>query len=545
VNLSTPWSVLSDTFYRQRGDPLTQSHLDAGLGRRAARGAVTTVVTQWSQFVLQTGSTVVLARLLSPSEFGIAAMVTALIGIGDAFWNLGLQTATIRYKNVTHRQVTFFFWLQVTVGASLTALTIGCAHVVAGFYHNPKVFAVTVVYASYFTVSGLLAQHQAVLTRQMRFTTLAFTDVFAMAVGVATAITVASLGGSYWAIVSASLVTLVVRLCLYWWTSGWIPGRPRRAPGVGPMVQFGMKLALTNLLDYSALNADNVLIGHSYGSAALGLYSRAYNLLLMPINQIHQPMGRIAVPVLSYLQDQPARFRKYYQTALSAVAYLAMPLIATVAALSHEVIVILLGQRWEPAARIFQVLAIAGIVNVLRNPNGWVFTATGHAGRQAAWAVINRPIMILGFVLGLPWGAMGVAWAYTITNLVLLLPACAWAVKDTPLRLADLGEAGWRPMVLGIAAFLAASGCHVWLGSLPVFVVAAAGFGAAGVVMALAVLCWPAVRADVRNFRQVFVTARSGPGGGGPAAAANAADPADPGPSGASEPSRVTAGDSP
>jgi PST family polysaccharide transporter len=324
-------------------------------------------------------------------------------------------------------------------------------------------------------------------------------------VGLTAAVVVAAMGGSYWAIVVSSQLTLLIRLGLYWWTSGWLPSRPQRAPGVGPMVRFGLNLAATNVLDYAGLNADNVLIGHAYGSTTLGLYSRAYNLLLMPVNQIHQPVARVAVPVLSYLEDQPERFRRYFKAAVSAVAYVAMPLIATAAALSKEIIVVLLGRRWVGAAPIFEVLAVAGILNILRNPNVWLFTSTGHTGRQSTWALINRPIMILGFVLGLPWGAIGVAWAYTITNLVLLVPACAWAVKDTPVRLRDLATAGWRPFVIAAAAFTAAASCRAWLpAGWDELETGALGLLAAAAAIAATVSLWPGARRQVRELRSAF-----------------------------------------
>jgi O-antigen/teichoic acid export membrane protein len=509
VRLGATWRALGELFYRHRGDPLAQTHLGASLGARAARGAISTFLTQWSRFVIQTGSTIVLARLLTPSDYGVAAMVTALVGIGDAFRNLGLQTATIRYKRVTHEQVTFFFWLQVVLGITLTLVGIGCANLIATFYHNPKLVHVTIVYSTYFAISGLLAQHLAVLTRQMRFTCLALIDVFSLAIGLTVAIVIAVLGGSYWAIVASALVALLVRLVLYWWTSGWVPGPPRRASGVAPMVRFGLNLSVTNLFGYVGQNADNVLIGHAYGSVALGLYSRAYNLLMLPVNQIQQPMARVAVPVLSYLQDQPERFRKYYETAVSAVAYLAMPLITTVAALSSEVINILLGPRWSAAAPIFQVLAIAGTLNIIRNPNSWVFTAMGHAGRQTAWALISRPIMVAGFLIGLPWGPIGVAWSYTITNLVLLVPGCAWAVKDTPLRLSDVLGAGRRALFISVVTFGVAEACHELLQSLPPLVIAAAGFVCAGIVMLASFAFWPAVRADIQTLRNVLANSGS------------------------------------
>ena len=505
-------SRVAGFFARTRGDPLAQHHLGSGLGRRAARGAVSTVATQWSRFLLQTASTVVLARLLTPSDYGLVGMVTALIGVGDALWNLGLQTATVQRKEITHRQVTFFFWLQLLLGTVLTLLTCAAAPLIVGFYHRPSLYPIVYAYSVCFVLGGALAQHRAVLSRQMRFALNSVIDVIGLVVGSVAAVIVAIVGGAYWAIVVQTLVMLGVQAAMYWYCSGWRPSRPRWEHGMWPLVSFGVNLSLTNMLAYVGQNADNVLIGKVYGAVPLGIYSRAYNLLLLPARQVQAPVGRVAVPVLSFLQDQPERYRRYYHAAASGLCYIAMPLMTTLAALAPEVVDILLGPRWKAVAPIFRILAIAGVFLALRNPNGWIFTSTGHTGRQVVWAAFSQPVLVASFFVGIHWGVAGVAWAFTIATLAVLIPAFIWAVRDTPLTLRDVWGAGWRPLFLSGCTYLAAFGVHRLLHGFGSFVIVLAGGVAALAVLAAAYLAWPAVHDDINQLRDMLVRGRRGGG---------------------------------
>ncbi len=490
---------------RTKADPLAQEHLGKGLGRRAARGATATLVTQWARFVLQTASTVVLARLLTPDDYGLVGMVSALLGAGDALWNLGLQTATMQRKHITQAQVSYFFWLQAGLGLLLTVVACACAPLVVGFYGKPALFPIIYVYSLVFVLGGLLAQHRAVLFRQMRFTLVAIIDVVALAIGSGAAVAVAAIGGTYWAIVVQTVVMLFVQAIWFWYASGWRPSRPRREPGMWPLLSFGINLSLTNLLGYLGQNADNILVGKVYGTAPLGIYSRAYNLLLLPIRQIQAPMSRVAVPVLSYLQDQPDRFRRYYHASASALCYLAMPLMTMLAALSPQVVDILLGHKWHAVAPVFGILAIAGVLQMLRGPNSWIFTATNHTGRQAAWALISQPIMIGSFFIGIRWGIKGVAWAFTISTLIVLIPAFVWAVHDTPLSLRDVWRAGYRPLTLSVIAFgvsLAVRDAMRSFGSWPILLTAVA---ASLLAMGVTLLFWPTARREIFELRAMLV----------------------------------------
>jgi O-antigen/teichoic acid export membrane protein len=509
---AAPLRAAGEALRAPSGDPLAQDGLGESLRRRSARGALSTVAGQWVRLILQIGSTVILARLIAPEEYGLVGMVLALIGIGDAVLNLGLSQATVQRRDVNTLQVTFFFWLQASVGAFLTLVTMALAGTIADFYGHDQLVPLTMVLATMFLINGLAAQHQAVLSRQMRFGALALIDLLGLVSGVILAIAIAALGGGAWALVAQTMAVPVCRLLVSWKASGWRPGPPRRVTGVSGMVRFGLNLTATNALDYSAENVDNVLIGRFYGAEALGLYSRAYSLLLLPIRQVTEPLARVAVPVLSLLQGEPERYRRFFTVALSSVAYVSLPLICLLSALSHEVIALMLGARWAGVAPIFQILAFAGMIISLRSTNGWLFVSTGQTGRQATWALINRPVIVAGIIAGVPWGVTGVAWGLVGAHVALLVPSFIVAVKGTAVHLTDFWRSTWRPAVLAAGVYAIGTLVHTKLEAADWLVLVAGGLSAV-VLMASAMRWWPAVRRDVHDLIEAFGVARRARGG--------------------------------
>ncbi len=504
----TRWPhALAVTLRRPAGNPLEQDGLGAGLGQRSARGAASTVFGQWSRLVLQMLSTVVLARLVNPDEYGMVGMVVAVVGIGDALSNIGLSQATVQRKDVSQAHVTLFFWLQVAVGSLLTLLTMLGAQALSEFYHRPQLVGLTLALSPMFLFNALSAQHQAVLSRQMRFGALALIDVLGLAIGVVTAITMAAAGAGVWALVVLTLSVPVFRVGLSWYASGWAPGRLRAAPGAWVMVKFGLNLTATNVLDYSAQNVDNVLIGRFYGAGPLGVYARAYSLLLLPIRQVTAPLARVAVPVLSFLLDEPQRYRRFYRVALSAVAYASLPLILGITALSQQVVAIMLGPQWSAAVPIFQVLSLGGVLVSLRSTNGWLFVSSGHTGRQALWALANRPVVIAGIVAGLPFGVQGVAWGFVVAHVVLFIPSFLISIAGTPVEGIDIWRSLWRPACLGGAVYGLARLVAVGLHAPDVVVVLTAVTACAVMTAALAFL-WPAMRRDLVAFQEAMGSAR-------------------------------------
>jgi PST family polysaccharide transporter len=223
-----------------------------------------------------------------------------------------------------------------------------------------------------------------------------------------------------------------------WIVSGWKPGRPARYSGVRPMFAFGRNLTGFHVINYFARNLDNMLIGKFWGSGQLGLYAKAYQLLLLPIDQINSPIAAVAVPTLSRLTDSPERYRKAYLRILEKIAMVTMPGMAFMIACSDWIVRLVLGPQWIEAGRIFALLGIVGLVQPIANTTGWLFITQGRTRDMFRWGLMGASIIIAGIIIGLPWGAVGVAATYSSSFLFVVTPLLFWFVgRRGPVRTID------------------------------------------------------------------------------------------------------------
>lgn len=434
----------------KQSSPFLTHYTTEEIKRRSVRGGVATLAAQGAKFVLNLGSTVVLARLLSPQDFGLIAMVTAVTGFMMIFKDLGLSMATVQRAEINHNQVSTLFWINLGLSAALMLLTLALAPAVAWFYREPRLIAATAVLSTAFLFGGLTVQHQAILRRQMRLSAVAGVEVVAMAAGVLSAIVFAWAGWGYWSLVWMQIVTAATNAAGVWIASDWRPGRPVRRSGVGSMLSFGGNLTGFHIVNYFSRNFDNMLIGRFCGALPLGLYSRAYSLLLFPIAQITAPVTAVGVPTLSRLQNEPERYRRFYLKAVRFIAYVSMPLVAAMAALSPELIWMVLGREWMGAGPIFTVLAVAAIWQPVGATVGWVYVSRGQAHRMLAWGCISAPLIVLSFLIGLPWGAIGVATAYAVCITLIIVPSFSFALKQSPISVRDVFSVLYHPLALSL-----------------------------------------------------------------------------------------------
>jgi len=429
-------------------------HLATDLRGRSVRGGALTVFAQASRLVLGIGATAVLARILTPRDFGLLAMVAGFTNFVASFKDMGLAMATVQRKDINHDQVSTLFWVNVAFGVVITLVTAALAPVVAWFYGEPDLNQITLLLVVAFTFGGLTVQHQALLRRQMKFAALAAVQIGSSTVGVVAGIVSALLGAGYWALVVMQLASHLANAIGVWLFCGWRPGRPVRGSGVRSMLAFGGNLTAANLLNYLVRNLDNVLIGWRWGADALGFYAKAYQLLLLPIRQFNAPLTSVAIPALSRLQDRPGQFRSYYQRGIQLLVTVGMPIVVFTFVAADEVVLLILGKQWTQAVPIFRILAPAAFVGTFNVATGWVYVSLGQTRRQLQWGGIGAFVTVSGFVIGLRWGPIGVAAATSIAVCVLRIPGILFCFKGTSLRLRDLFEAIWQPAVASTAAGL-------------------------------------------------------------------------------------------
>jgi PST family polysaccharide transporter len=440
----------------QLQDALSTEHLHTDLKGRSVRGGVLTLTSQGSQFMIQSISTVVLARLLTPADFGLVAMVTAIIQLAISFADFGLSEATIQRDEISHDQVSTLFWINVAIGFALMLVTIALAPLLVWFYKEPRLKDIAFALSLLFLINGLRVQHEALLKRRMRFSSLAIRDVFCLAVAVPVAIIMARRGAGYWALVVLPLTATFGQMAISWLMVGWMPGLPRRAAKVGSLVVFGGNVAASYVIMSVNRSVDMVLIGWYWGAGPLGLYSRAYNLLMLPVRQVNAPATSIAVPTFSRLQNDPERYTRYFLRAANLTMWIATPIFGFLFVAAEPVIILVLGNKWREAAPVFQILAICALAQLLFQSTVWLFVSQGQAGRLLKLLLIISPIFVVSYAIGLPFGVKGVALSGSIVFVGTLPWVLKYAFRGTQLTLQRLGQAIVRPIALCLAGVLSA-----------------------------------------------------------------------------------------
>lgn len=485
-------------------DFFSTDHLKADLARRSARGGIVTVSAQALKLALQLCSTAILARLLTPEDFGVFAMVAVFTGFIGRFRDLGLSAATVQRAEIDHGHASTLFWVNVGGGVLLMVITLAIAPLVAMFYGVEALAGITMALSITFLFAGFSAQHTALMRRQMRFSALACVDVGAMACGIAAAIAAALAGAGYWSLVALAVVQPLAEMVLCNVLSGWRPGRWQMSAQVGEMLRFGGTLTAANMVNFVSRNFDNLVIGRFAGAAQLGFYSKAYALLLMPVQQINGPIAAVAIPAMARLQDQPGDYRRYYLKVVQIIAYVSMPLAVLLAVLSEEVVLILLGPQWHEAAIIFQILSLFVIVQNVAVTTGWVLQSLGRATRLLKWQAAHALIYVVACLIGVRWGAVGVAVVTTAQGLLAMLPAMWVAYHGSPIRMRDVMLAMLKPALVAAFFFVVTYGVHSQLLAQPLLVRVGAVLGAAALAAGLVLLVASPVRRDLASLLSVI-----------------------------------------
>lgn len=439
ADVAIPVSPLSPTPLRGSFDErFDTSQLTKNLQRRTLRGGAVTLSSQGAKFLLRMGSTAVLARLLTPADFGLIAMITVVSGFVEMFKDAGLSTATVQREKITHAQVSTLFWINVALSIGVMIVVAALAPAIAWFYNEPRLTAITLVLSGTMVFGGLAVQHQALLRRRMEFGRLAAIEITSLLTGVVAAFVMAWNDCGYWSLVGMTAATAATTAGMSFAMSRWVPGLPRRDSDVWPLLAFGSNLAGANTFNYVTRNADNVIIGLLHGATALGVYSRGYNLFLMPLNQFLAPISAVAVPALSRITDRPDVFKKL----LLQKSYFVVFCVTLVTGFSFcaapELVQIVLGPGWEQAATIVRCLAIGGAVYGTNVAGSWVCTTHGWTHRQLRVAVVAAPAYAASYAIGGLFGPAGVACGFSATCCLLRYPVFKYLLNNSPIRPGDL-----------------------------------------------------------------------------------------------------------
>lgn len=425
------------------------------LRRVAVRSAGFTVFGQSLGFIIQMAATVVLARLLTPSDFGLVVMVTTFSLLLVNFGLNGITEAIIQRKEMSHALASNLFWITAGCGAVLTLAFASAAPLLARFYGDPRIIGVADAIALTILLTSVSVVHLALLKRAMQFAAVSINDIAARTLSVAASILFAVIGWGYWALV-AGTIALPLSTCVgAWMLCRWSPGRPRRHTDTAPMIGFALHTYGRFTASYLTWNLDNFLVGWRFGAAPLGFYKKAYDLFILPVNQLSSPLTGVAVSTLSRLTHDVAQYRRYYLNAVTPLAFVGMGMGACLTLVGGDVIMLLLGPGWEESGRIFTFFGPGIGIMLVYYTNGWIHLSIGRADRGFRWGLVEVAVTALAFVIALRWGPVGIAIAWVSSLWVLTVPGLWYAGKPIGLGVAPVvGAVGKYVVASAVAAAL-------------------------------------------------------------------------------------------
>jgi O-antigen/teichoic acid export membrane protein len=430
---------------------------------QALRGGVAKLCGQVANFALRLGLMMALARLLSPRDFGLMAMVTVVTGFYEIFTAAGLSIATIQRARVTYEQLSTLFWINIAVGIGLGILCLCTAPVLGRVFHEPRVFGITAVMSFGFLINAAGVQHSALLARQLRYVALTIIEITAMLISAAVGIGMAIADFGYWSLVGSTLALATASTIGAWVASGWIPGMPCRDEQIRSMLGFGGIATLNHVVVYCGYNLEKVLLGRFWGADALGIYGRAYQIINMPTGNLHVAIGGVAFSVLSRLQHDPVKYKRYFLKSYSLITSITIPITIFCALNAGDIVLVVLGPKWTEATVVFQLLAPTVLVFGLINPMGWFLSSMGLQVRSLILGLIIAPLVLAACFIGLPYGPTGVAFAYSTALSLWLIPHLVWCVHGTLMTPRDLAIAVGPSLIAGAAAAVVAWGAHGWI----------------------------------------------------------------------------------
>ncbi len=438
-------------------DPEQHIRLDAVHADLSVHAVHSGFIKLWGQviqLILAIGSGMLLARLLTPEDFGLFALASSLIALVHTFRDFGLQMAAVHQEQLEHLQISALFWLNFKLSFLVLLFLILMAPVIAWFYHDARLTAITFIMAIGIFGLNLSTQYESLLIRQMRFRTLTYIELGSMCVGITAGIELARLGFGYWALVYQLLVIHLSKSVLIWRFCGWHPAKRKAIPNsdIRSLLSYGKHYTGFKLLTYFGKKWDIILLGYISGASDVGLYQNAFRWAFFPLQQLYAPLLNVAVSGLSRRQNDAVAYRNGFKKGLLPVLSVIMPVLLFLFKEAHNIILLLLGDQWLEAVPLFRLLSLAAFATSMTRITKWLYLSQGQTKRQFQWGLFSLPLILLSIVIGAQWGAYGIAAGFTIARYLLIFPEIAFCLRYSHLSRGDFLSIVWRPVIAAIMA---------------------------------------------------------------------------------------------
>jgi PST family polysaccharide transporter len=363
---------------------------------------------------------VLLARLLNPADFGLITMVAVITGFAILFLDLGFGAVVIQKQDIQDLHLSSIFWLNIVLGIILTIIIIALSPWIAQFYNEPQLRPVTILLSLNFIIASFGIVHLALLQKHFEFRKLMIVETLAMFISGAIGVGMAFLGYGVWSLVWRSLSLTILTVFFTWVIGFWTPKLVFDLSAVKSLIGYSSNLLGFNTVNYWTRNIDDLLVGRFIGSASLGVYNKAYQLMLLPLTQVSAVVSRVMFPVLSSIQEDKDLVKKVYLQAVSYVALLTFPMMLGLLVVADSFVLAFFGDQWSAVVPILQLFCVVGLVQSISTTTGWLYLSQGQTDWMFRWGLFAGIVKTIGILIGLKYGIMGVAVGYTLSTLIFL-----------------------------------------------------------------------------------------------------------------------------
>lgn len=403
------------------------------LDQKTICGVKWSSISQFIRIGAQTVTSIILARLLLPEDFGLLGMALVFTGLVAIFNDMGMGSAIVQKQDLNQKNLSSIFWFNLLIGILAILITILAAPLIAHFYGQNSLTMVISVMSVSFLFTSLSMVQNSLLLKELNFKKLTLFEIISTISASILGLSLAYLGYGVWSLVWQNISMTFIYAALIWVTEHWMPELYFNWEDIKPIVGFSSNLSGFNLLNYFARNADYLLIGKFLGATALGYYTLAYTIMLFPLSNISSVLSKVMFPALSQIQHDNCKFKLFYLKSTKYITFASFPLMLGLFAVADEFILFLFGTKWVPVIFIIKVLSIVGLIQSIVTTIGSIYLSKGRTDWMFRWGIFSSIIVISAIFIGLQWGINGVAICYAIATLVLIYPNFA-----IPFRLIDL-----------------------------------------------------------------------------------------------------------
>jgi len=381
-------------------------------------------------------SMVILARLLTPDDFGVFAILMIFVGFLSMFVGMGSSAAIVHIDNPSEKLLSSIFYFNVFSGTLFCIILIVLSGPISVFFENPEIEELLRWLSLTFVIGSFTGVQGALFTKKLDFKTSTIIEFIATFVSLSIGIIAAMKGLGVYSLIIRTMAGSILSAILTWNISQWKPKLVFSIEELKKVFHFTTNLTGFTFINYFSRNVDNFLIGKFLGASSLGVYNIAYNIMLYPLQNISNVLTRVLFPAFSQMKDDNEKFKKGYLRVIFFIALVSFPLMTGLMATSDIFVSVVFGEKWHNLATLLLILAPVGMMQAIRRTLGSIFMAKGNVKTMFRIGSINAAIIVISFIMGIPFGTEGVALSYAIANTIISYPnlAISWRQIDLSVK---------------------------------------------------------------------------------------------------------------